>query len=250
MSNKKWICEYGEIKQEQEKICQSKCPLYRMGKCLLYSTYISNYSCSSKNDLDFQEIWLNLYRCRDLELKTLWTRSTFLWMIIVLAFTGYGFCFAHNSARYQPDSFLGIILCLSLSFIIFISGLLAFFMAKGSKYWYELYENKIQFIEENCLKNSIPPVLYNSFTGLSEHRSALGLRATRFSPSKINIVIGLIIISLGSPLFIAHFVDFFSKYPVMQYSWQCQISVSFIAAISILVVVALIFKFFLKSKEE
>ena len=132
------ICEKGIIKQvEQETEYQSlpcKCNVSSSNCC--HTSSISSpsnnitikqsgenwISLSDNDDLSLKDIWENLYRCRDLELNSLWSRSAFLWTLIALAFTAYGCFIVNDSPLIRPSSPNGKIIGLILSYIIYILG--------------------------------------------------------------------------------------------------------------------------------
>ena len=178
--------------------------------------------CTGCNDsfLMLKAIWENLYRCRELELKSLWTRSTFLWTLIALALSGYFLllkggeccCIRLDSPNGRLlDSPNGQLLGAFFGIVIYILGILDFFMAKGSKFWYEVYENKINFIEKNCLGKSFPFVLRNDVDSskislIPQKSSWWRLRCYRYSPSRINIFIGLLVALIGLSIALFHVI--------------------------------------------
>lgn len=163
----------------------------------------------------------NLYRCRDLEINNLWQKSTFLAPFLILCFTGYGFLLyelvKEDGLKYQEllkyekllkyeqitetdTSIIKInILCIVLCAISALFSILWILMFKGSKAQFELCERAIANYEQKELK--IP---YGYAMGTLRHNKIefddglLNTKAGKFSPSKVNIVIGQVSLVLWS----------------------------------------------------
>ena len=155
----------------------------------------------------------NLYRCRDLEFNNLWQKGVFLGPFLVLCFTGYGFLLyelvKEDGLKYQEllkyekllkyeqitetdTSIIKInILCIVLCAVSALFSILWILMFKGSKAQFELCERAIANYEQKELK--IP---YGYAMGTLRHNEIefddglLNTKAGKFSPSKVNIVIG------------------------------------------------------------
>ena len=163
----------------------------------------------------------NLYRCRDLEINNLWQKSTFLAPFLILCFTGYGFLLyelvKEDGLKYQEllkyekllkyeqitetdTSIIKInILCIVLCAVSALFSILWILMFKGSKAQFELCERAIANYEQKELK--IP---YGYAMGTLRHNEIefndclLNTKAGKFSPSKVNIVIGQVSLVLWS----------------------------------------------------
>ena len=142
-----------------------------------------------------------LYKCRDLELNLLWQRSIFLTAFMIVFLTAYGGiwitdkpCFAFFTPIFHGAGvFIGVIL---LAF-----SLLWYQMAKGSKFWYEVYEEKIKNLENDFgiskeMRNSEVPVL----------------KTARYSLSEINISIGIILMIIAVMITAFHLLFFICMY--------------------------------------
>lgn len=168
-----------------------------------------------------------LYQCRELEITTQWQRSVFLAAFIILLFTGYAklieLFFSRNIA-YLPLHWTGLI----LAFLIFIFGILWLAMAKGSKRWTDIYETKIFLYEEKRRVNipeqfkckterfcknyndkfrpSPPNALccYKKDDLLEKKNSFGSFGSATVSTSKVNIMIGFIILIFGAIAFMRH----------------------------------------------
>lgn len=175
---------------------------------------IKNKENNTEKDLSEKEktILENLYRCRDLELNNLWQKSIFLAPFLILCFTGYGILLSSMISNGQKDTevlFKYNFLCLALCLVSIIFSMLWIYMFKGSKAQYELCERAITNYEQRELK--IP---YGYAMGTLRHNkiefdnNLLSTKAGKFSPSKINIVIGQVSLWLWIVCFVSHFVLF------------------------------------------
>ena len=110
----------------------------------------------------------NLYRCRDIEINSLWQKSMFLGTLLVLCFTGYGILLSSMIKESQKEVLFNYnLLCFIVCFISIIFSRLWIYMFKGSKAHYELYERAISKFEKNKFNISIVlsglKSLYNCF---------------------------------------------------------------------------------------
>ncbi|MDR0907061.1 MAG: hypothetical protein LBM63_00395 [Rikenellaceae bacterium] len=166
-----------------------------------------------KNDRidNLQKTLDRLYKCRDLEISNLWQRSIFLGAFLLLCFTAYGMLFGKNINNLSSLVFqLG---ATALSIIGYILSLIWIMMAKSSKAWVQVYETKIGRFETDfkrvldipnyCVMNgeNLDPKDIDMYIICSRNAGA-------FSPSKINILLGQIFITIWVLLFIGHNAHF------------------------------------------
>jgi hypothetical protein len=149
----------------------------------------------------------NLYRCRDLEINNLWQKGVFLAPFLILCFTGYGILL-YELFKERPFSMGMNVLCIALCGISAIFSMLWIYMFKGSKAQYELCERAIV----NYEKKLKFPIYYRMGTlrhnEIEFDNNLLSTKAGKFSPSKINIVIGQVSLCLWIICFIFHmFID-------------------------------------------
>ena len=156
-----------------------------------------------------KDLYAELWRCRDFEISHFWQRSIFLTAFHTMCFVGYGALLTSCLADQRP----WWVLC-ALMFLCEIgamSSVLWICMAKGSKAWYEIYEQAISAFSrgekgvlnrqeevKNCCgfrHNEIP-----GYVDGERDKKIISLKAGSFSPSKINIAIG--VISLGIWIFL------------------------------------------------
>ena len=146
----------------------------------------------------------NLYRCRDLELNNLWQKSIFLGPFLILCFTGYGFLLDKLFER-ESFSLKTNILCIVLCIVSAIFSMLWIYMFKGSKAQYELCERAIANYEQKELNipygYAMGTLRYNE---IEFDDNLLSTKAGKFSPSKINILIGQVSLWLWIYCFLFH----------------------------------------------
>lgn len=169
-----------------------------------------------------------LDRYREIEINNLWQRSVFLGTFLVLGYTGYGFLLdkmlSPTDTFYQLNQskyFLKASIETNLQMYHFVTCVLAavniifsvlwITMAKGSKAWYEVYENAIYFVENSekekfswkeirceidlrrknindtykCQNRNNPSEFVNQ-----KEDCLFSVKSGGYSPSKINIAIG------------------------------------------------------------
>src|SRR5690554_1875374 len=88
---------------------------------------------------------------RAIEINNLWQRSVFLGTFLVLGYTGYGVLINNmifGNFKVDNLNLLHFITC-ALACVNIIFSVLWIAMAKGSKAWYEVYENAIHFVENS-----------------------------------------------------------------------------------------------------
>lgn len=170
------------------------------------------------NLCQFKVIYDRLYRCRDLEIKNLWQRSIFLSVFLTLCFTGYGYLLINiieSNAFKIGYHFLAIL----LASIGTIFSCLWIMMAKGSKSWYEVYEEAISNFED---KHKIPDEY--RMGKLNSERKNNNLFTTQggsYSVSRINIAIGQITMVFWFLVMLVHSV--IELIGFMLY-WDCDVS--------------------------
>ena len=151
-----------------------------------------------------KDVYSSLWRCRDFELSHLWQRSIFLTTFLVMSFTGYGsmllrVCeYITDDNKCIPFCILNIAgLCIALLGIVLSA--LWIMMGKGSKAWYEKYENALYHIERNekyskaIVANDMDDemLMHGSLPAANPLDTSLfTTNAGRFLVSRINIAIG------------------------------------------------------------
>ncbi len=117
----------------------------------------SHSNQNNDNKITPLHIYESLWRCRDFEISHLWQRSIFLTAFLVLAYTGYGFVLMKicDQIETQQTSQIGLgfrylnIIGFILALIGIRLSILWIMMGKGSKAWYERYEQTLYNIERD-----------------------------------------------------------------------------------------------------
>lgn len=150
---------------------------------------------SESDEPSKESIWANLYRCRDLELTSLWQKSIFLFSFIMLCFTGYGALLLKTTEKDANLVFLYEYM-LGISILGIILSYIWLTMVKGSKAWYEVYEKTIYQLETEIFDSAKDKAKYvegeyaKVFRDKMDDKLFLGFNGGPFSPSKVNLFIG------------------------------------------------------------
>ncbi len=101
-------------------------------------------STQEEDEEEQKEYYLNrVWQCRDFEIQHFWQRSGFLATFIVLIYTGYGAFWGNILVEETNTKMIHHFISIGVLFLGCIFSSLWIMMAKGSKYWYEIYEKKI-----------------------------------------------------------------------------------------------------------
>lgn len=191
------------------------------------------------------DYYKNLWRCRDFEIQHLWQRSIFLTTFMLLTFTGYGTVLlkiielatspydanfvgftdilvqkAKLTSVGENEDYLNLLNVIAQAICVLgmIFSFLWIMMGKGSKGWYEVYEQAIGAFEQNPENTEFSDYggfqynKLNGYEGFELNDNLFSLNAGAYSPSKINTAIGVITFFTWAILIVLHtalsFVDF------------------------------------------
>ena len=221
---------------------------------------------SEKDKPSALDVYEFLWRGRDFELSHLWQRSVFLGAFLLGIATIYAVYFKDifvpifimNCEKFEACAskvFLFVFIPIAITAIGIIFSKLWIMMAKGSKAWYEVYEDSIakvsgisEFWNHKSIKeiNELQGDIITeelTFGNLSLKDSTkcdeklLSTAGGAFSVSKINIMIGIVFLSVFIGLHIIHII-----WEVYLYTHLCNkfkvfdiifLSLSFLVTISI-----------------
>lgn len=162
-----------------------------------------------------KEYYKEAWHGRDFELEHLWQRSIFLGAFMLAIAAGYGAivlkmlfpdtscCFPKNVDVTARQHIAAALICyLGIAF-----SLLWIMMAKGSKYWFEQYEETIFWLKDEISPKAervkilpkgepVPPK--------RRSRNIFSSEAYRFSPTRINVAIGIVCLLAWSGLNMVH----------------------------------------------
>lgn len=164
-------------------------------------------SRSNKNKVTLKEIRETYYSLRNFEISNLWQRSIFLSAILVLFYSGYAYLVSKFLDEEVKNPLLLHELCCAIALLAIVFSIIWIMMAKGSKAWYEVYENKIFDIEEQselkipechqmkpkCTLQKLDQCLFSNHGG-------------RYSVSKLNILIGQVLLINWIIVLIIHYI--------------------------------------------
>ena len=180
---------------------------------------------------DIQEV---LWAGRELELNSQWQRSIMLGTFLALSYAGYGALMVQEGALKLLAHSKGLHWqAFGVALLGIVFSYLWTCMAKGSKAWFEMYEaaielfgNQVRDMEEGEIAELEKAgvrvsrahvattfagfnhwedgAFWEKYDNRKRDASCLTTRAGRFSPSKINIVIGIFSLGLWVTLAMGH----------------------------------------------
>ena len=108
--------------------------------------------------LSVKDIYESLCRSRDREIEMVWKRAVFLTAFLIACFTAYGgLLVAYISSDCQkavPFTVISVA-AIGIGFVGMLLSIIWIQMAKGSKAWYEHYENVIECFVKNHASNDL-----------------------------------------------------------------------------------------------
>ena len=162
-------------------------------------TTIVEMAISTSDPISLKQLRKDLYKIRKFEIQNLWQRSIFLGAFIVILISGYGYLLENLLSEYEKwltssETQLLIIhvACCLLSFLGSIFSIIWIMMAKASKAWYEIYEKRIDKIEEELQVEDKYRMQPGSPWTLND--SLFSRAPGAYSVSKINILLGQILL--------------------------------------------------------
>ena len=167
-----------------------------------------------------KDLYQHLWEGRNIELSHFWQRSIFLTGVFVVLLSSYG---KVVFAMYFPESG-GInslpiqhLIAWGLSFLCLVFSILWIMMSKGSKYYYERYEESLNsLIEKSSLLNNTTENMprHGKLDYPPDERYSDNIFSTHaggYSVARINIAIGIIGIFVFAILNGIHFAKFLEK---------------------------------------
>lgn len=170
--------------------------------------------------LTAKDLYKEFWECRNFEIDHLWQRSVFLAVFLIAIAAGYG-AFVNDHIKYvfpasqnanaDIPALVFHIICIGLCLLGILFLQLWIMMAKGSKYWYERYEDAISVFYRGFTNNKdidkyklfaedarkwMRSGKLPFFGNLGERKNEGSLLSTKggaFSVSRINIFIGQLI---------------------------------------------------------
>lgn len=164
--------------------------------------------CTKKDDqVSLKEIRETFYRLRNFEISNLWQRSIFLSALLVLFFSGYGFLVSKLFEKEIEKALIIHEICCVIALLAIVFSIIWIMMAKGSKAWYEVYERRICDIEKEENLNIPSDYLMGAdCTPWNLDSNLITTKPGRYSVSKLNILIGIILMITWTMILIAHYI--------------------------------------------
>lgn len=161
----------------------------------------------NSNKFTTKDLYTELFHCRDFELQHLWQRSVFLAGFMIALFTLYGSFLGSRLNENEPIHITIHYFAFFIGCVGIIISQLFIMMIKGSKRWYEQFEQSIYWFYYNDtdlfskelnknLEDYLEDKKYPHFGGLKNikkdrmNNSLLNTNAGYYSVSRINIVLG------------------------------------------------------------
>ena len=161
-----------------------------------------------KEQVTLRELRKDFYKIRKFEIQNLWQRSFFLATFTVLLFTGYG-TFVEKLLSYDGlKAVIAHIICCLLALLGSIFSMIWIMMAKGSKAWFEIYEQRIiEGIEAEETLNI--PEKYRMSEGApwTLDDSLWSRKPGAYSVSRINILLGQVLRVIWLLVFSIHLLS-------------------------------------------
>lgn len=172
---------------------------------------------SNNNEVTLKEIRETYYSLRKFEISNLWQRSVFLSAILVLFYSGYGYLVSKFLDEEVKNPLLLHELCCAIALLAVVFSIIWIMMAKGSKAWYEVYENKIFEIEKyKELKVSKNHRMRSKCTLRELDQCLLSNRGGSYSVSKLNILIGKVLLINWTIILIIHYIGAIYYYQLIR----------------------------------
>ena len=174
-------------------------------------------SLEDNSKVSLRDIYVRLCMCRDFEIKLQWERAVFLTAFLIACFAGYGSFllsvhqYGAGAGNLSPLVINGTFI--TLTFVGLVLSLLWILMAKGSKAWYEHYEQAIaafainQHVANANVSQDMMAHTWYKLPGIKRDSMSnwiFSLNGGGYSVSKIVIAIGICSFVNWSILFLIH----------------------------------------------
>lgn len=201
-----------------------------------------------------KDYYNELQHGRELEIDNLWKRSVFLGAFLIAIATGYGRLAFEILTNGKSDPLIVHLAAAGLCILGVTFSILWIMMAKGSKFWYEAYENAIG----DCYKNLRNVVFDESIKGKMDttsdnsvyevrrpdksktvDRNLFTTHAGSFSVSRINVLIGIVCFIAWGGLLIIHCFKAITMFNVSAEICKLMFPIVLAIFISILLIIVL-----------
>ncbi len=212
---------------------------------------IKTLDVSDVSKVSLRDIYMRLCACRDFEIKLQWERAVFLTAFLIACFAGYGsfLLSVHQhgcgTGNFSPLAINSIFILLTVVGIVL--SLFWILMAKGSKAWYEHYEQAIAAFAKNHATPDVPEYLmahqWRDMPNIARNPMSdciFDFKGGAYSVSKIVIAIGICSLVIWWVLFLIHnFIVVFglvNKCSELSKVWKISIFLTVVAGIVIVLI--------------
>lgn len=155
--------------------------------------------------MDTITLWKHFQHLRELEISNLWKRSQLLGIFISILFGGYGVILLRIIDDDGAHKCIYHILALSLCSICLLFSVIWIMMSKSSKAWYEIYEKRIGMLEKELNIDNAKRYNYKGNNVMPNINNCIfSTKAGAYSPSRINIFIGIAMFWIWLIPFVLH----------------------------------------------
>ena len=172
-------------------------------------------SVEDNSKVSSRDIYMRLCACRDFEIKLQWERAVFLTAFLIACFAGYGSFllsvhqYGCGIGNFSPFVIHGIFI--TLTFVGVVLSMLWILMAKGSKAWYEHYEQAIVAFARTYATAGVPEYMvahrWYDMPGIARNamsNNMFSFKGGAYSVSKVVIAIGICSLMIWGVLFSVH----------------------------------------------
>lgn len=174
--------------------------------------------------LSVKDVYDSLCRSRDREIEMVWKRAVFLTAFLIACFTAYGGLLAayigSDCQKVVPFTVISVA-AIGIGFVGMLLSIIWIQMAKGSKAWYEHYENVIECFVKNHSAGDLDVFAGGDYRNLTKESSIendpkkrLEIKKTdknifsmsggRFSVSKLIILLGQLFVCVWMAVITLH----------------------------------------------
>lgn len=178
------------------------------------------------------QVYDRLCHCRDMEIELVWKRAVFMTAFLIACFAGYGGLIVAGLSRSYSDRaffFVTVAACF-LATIGFAVSVLWIMMCKGSKAWYEHYEDAIKALAQETFEGKYGDLFSHDWKNLTKgirteiSNNLCSTKGGAYSVSRLAIVIGQLAAIIWAVIFIGHGLLFF-------YAWKVNYARDYVVAI-------------------
>ena len=208
-----------------------------------------DYEFSNKSQSDWKsgvnrELALRIYdrlcHCRDMEIELVWKRAVFMTAFLIVCFAGYGGLIVAGLSRTYSDRaffFVTVAACF-LATIGFAVSVLWIMMCKGSKAWYEHYEQAIKAHAQENFEGKYVALFSHDWKPLIKDKRAemsnnlCSRQGGPYSVSQLAIVIGQLAALVWLLILVGHGIAMLSVlWLAAKWGWKFYFGVAVVALV-------------------